>query len=723
VELGHILTYFSSEVAVTFLGNNSTVKVAEMSSNHQLQGKITGPRADMSDRRIAKTHELTRSTGPDGKLYTKVQEEDEAKYKVLDAEGIQIEERRASQLRRSIQIQSGGSKLAADGMAKSNMVGKASHHTKITMRQAEFAATSGAESKAIETVRKGDLGISISQADAKHAASPESKTRAGAKGTPRSPQSPASPKVRITTKTMTLSPQSKAYERNLEGIAAEMKADEMMMDTGFPAAPAHGDTVDLSMSMRMPPRASSEPNSARGPRAATNPNAASTALAPALRSRESKSQSQHHKVLSKAEAVHLHEEREKLVREEKEKYLKEQQERYHRASIHGREFAAMKRREETSHEKNEAKRAVKLALQQKQQEEEQEARERKRREHLSKEINPASAMSWREIQEAQEIARREAAERRKQELASMSKAPAGGGSGAADAEKRMRDAAKAAEYEAARSFTFKAEDPEKVAEKLAKQNAAWERKLEEERERVRQRMAERILTAAGKPAKSPVAAMEERAATAAVRRAARQAERDERSRAEAAKKAAVEKKKTEKLCNAPIPEEGRKLTKSATNRANMVRAQMEKEEEGKKKEERQKARKAKQEREMSRMLSHQIADSERDRREAMKGGYREISEAELEQNRANAKREYKLKLKENKEKLEKALAVRPSLLQRHEQAIATKQAAANALSKVAKAVSGGTLTRTKKESNASGYEDDYEFFTQEENVKLSVIAA
>lgn len=677
-----------------------------MSSNHQLQNKITGPRADISDRRIAKTHELTRSTGTDGILYTKVQEEDELKYRVLDAEGIQVEERRASDLRRSIQVQSGGSKLAADGMAKTNMVGQASHQSKINMRKAELDATSGAESKAIETVRKGDLGIS--QAQSKHANSPVGKAR-GAKSTPLSPQSPAAPKVRITTKTMTLSPQSKAYERNLEGIAAEMKHDESKEEAaaagfGFPAAPGPGDG-----DRALPPQASAESASARAPKPSADPNAASSTR------RESK-----HKVLSKREAVLLHEQIEREAAEEKEKYLKQQQERYHRASVYGKEFAAMKRREEACYEKNEAKKAAKLKEKEEKEKEARDLRERKRREHLSKEINPASAMSWREIQEAQEIARREGAEKRKQEMASMSKAPAGGGSGAADAEKKMRDAAKAAEYEAAHSFTFKAEDPEKVAEKLAKQNAAWERKLEEERERVRQRMAERLLTAAGKPAKSPVAAMEERAVNAALRRAARQGERDDRLKAEAAKKAAIEKKKTEKLFNAPIPEEGRKLTKSATNRANMVRAQLEKEKADNEKEEKEKARKAKQEREMSRMLSHQIADAERERRELMKGGYHELSEAELEQNRLDAKREYKRKLKENQARLDAALRDRPSLLQRHEQAIASKQAASSALNKVAKAVSGGTTSA--KKGDTTGYEDDFDFFTQEENVKLSVIA-
>ena len=720
-----------------------------MSNNHKLQANISGPRASSSDRRIAKTSELARSIGSDGKLYTKVQEEDQIKYRILDSEGLKVEERRASELKRSIQLTTGHGKNAADGLAKSNTVGSASQKIKLSARAAEFDHSSGAESKVIEKVHKGDFGIS--QADAKLADSKVSGNTYKASSGSLSPS-----KVKISTKTMTLSPQSKAYERNLEGIAAEMKASEIA-EAKLSSRSAEGfraTTQDGSKIVTTPKPSSSEPNSARNsdvkPKVA-NPNSKRvdqldfrtgelvhiwSSLAYAARSLEISPQTirdciqgrtesaagfkwreSKHKDLTKEEAVQLHELLQKKADVDKDDYLKKQQERFHRASLNGKEFTAMMRRAEACHEKNEAKLAAKRAAEEKKAREEQEERDRKRREHLTKEINPASALSWREIQEAQEIARREAAEKRKQELASMSKAPSGGAANTADADKRMRDAARIAEYEAAHSFKFKAEDPEKVAEKLAKQNAAWERRLEEERERVRQRLAERLLNAAGKPTKSPVAAMEARANSAAARRAARQSEREERERKEAAKKAAVEKKKLERLYNTKIPEEGRKLTKSAMNRAHMVRAQFEKEKADKEREEKQKAEAKAHEREMSRILARQIAETERERREAMKSGYHELSEAELEQNRIAAKKEFQRRLKENQQRLAEVLRDRPSLLQRHEQTLAAKQAANSALKKVAKAMGAD------KKVNTSGYSENFEFFTQEEAMKLTATAS
>ena len=662
-----------------------------------LQGQVTGPRESSADRRIAKTHESSRSTGSDGKHYQKVAMEDEDKYRVLDAEGLKIEERRTSDLKRSIQLNYGGSKKSVDGMARTNTVGTASHATKIrTLHHLDSA--SGAESKVIETIRNGDVGI----LDAK--GSPGSTRRdRGHKGSPTSsPQS----KVKISTKTMTLSPQSKAYEKNLSSIAAEMFSSEDDFGAKLHAPRSGGDEALPQSSSAAGLKSSGRGSlSALRPSSAPNPTRAS---------------SQHRSFLTKEEAVQLHLKREEEVRKEAEDFAEKERQRFHRASQHGREFTAMLRRAEMCHEKNQAKMAMKLAAQEKAAREEKEERERKNFEHLRKELNPASALSWREIQEASEIARREAVEKRKAEMAASSRAPAAASSSAADTEKQMRAAAKAAEFAAANTKSFKAADPEKVAEKLAKQNAAWERKLEEERERVRQRMAERLLNAAGKPAKSPTAAMEERAAAAAVRRAARQSAKDEKLKAEAKKKTDMERRKTEILFNTKVPEEGRKLTKSAENRARMVRAALEKEVADKKKEAADKAIKAKQEREISRMLQHQISDAERDRREQMKGGYRELSESELEMNRREAKREYQRQLKENKDRLEEVLLNRPSLLQRHERAIAAKSAASSALNKVARAVtSSSSSSNGKKGGVAASGEYDFDFFTDEENIKLT----
>jgi hypothetical protein len=686
-----------------------------MSSNHLLQGSITGPRANQSDKRIAKTQELTRSTGKDGKHYAYVPVEDHGKFRVLDEEGLRVEERRTSELKRSIQASSGGSKYAADGLAKSITVGSSSHAVKVSMQarhtQHHLDSASGAESKIVEAVRNGDVGILASDAKTSSRGSPSARSDRKDRDSGHK-SSPASPKVKITTKTMTLSPQSKAYEKNLSLISAEMKASEGM-DRSVAEA-KHTPRTGAAAATRV---STSEARNQHDDDAAAG-------AGPSLRPSSAPSPTRARSFLSKEEAVRLHLQKEEQARLEAEAFLEQERLRFHRASVHGKEFSAMLRRAEMCHEKNQAKLAAKQAAAEKAEREAKEERERKRRDHLSKELNPASAMSWREIQENQEIARREAVEKRKQEIAASSRAPAAASSSSADAEKKMRAAAKAAEYAAENSKSFKAVDPEKVAEKLAKQSAAWERKLEEEKERVRQRMVERSLSASGKPTKSPVAAMEDRAKSAAARREARQQARDAKLKAEADRLAEQERKKTEILFNTKIPEEGRKLTKSAEYRAKMVREALEKEIADKKREEEEAAKRAKQEREIARMLRHQINDSERDRREQMKGGYRELSEAELEMNRKEAKKEFKRKLRENQEKLNAALQNRPSLLQRHEQTIAAKTAASSALNKVARAVSapsgsGSGGSGDGKKGGGSG-EYDFDFFTEEENIKLAV---
>jgi hypothetical protein len=644
-----------------------------MSSNHILQGKIKGPRESTEDARVARMHSTVRSTGRDGKLYNKIDDRDAQKYKVLDDEALKIEERRTNDLKRSIQLTNAGSKLGKDGLAKTVTVGHASHNTKLAANNQKFPIAGGAESKVVETIRNGDVGV-VSGADAKHndAKSADAKSSA----------------VKISTNTHTLSPQSKAYDKNMSDIQGIMRSTE---DTAAQAKP-------------LPPRRNQGDQSAppAAPRSTITPRQCGSP------------DRKHAPILTKADAIRLHDEKIKRDQEERDNYAKEQAHRFHRASVNGKSFDAMFRRADKHHAKVQAKAEEKARLAAKVEREEREERDRKRREHLSKELNPAGDLSWREIQEAAEISRRETAEKRKQELAASCQAPAAAGSAHADQEREMRAAAKRAEYDAANSFTFKAEDPDKVAIKLAKQNAAWERTLEEEREKVRQRMAERLLNSAGKPTKSPLAGMERRAAEAAARRAARQAAKDEKLATEAAKKAEIERKKTEKLYNTKVPEEGRRLTKAAEYRANVVRAKFEAKAAAQKKEEDEKLAREKQEKEMSRMLSYQIKDWEKARRESMPG-YHELSEAELEQNRREARKNYKANMKRNQERLKEVLNERPSLLQRHEQAMASKTAATQALSKVAAAVKGN-------KSSGDYDNDDFDFFNEEEKVKLSVVS-
>ena len=654
-----------------------------------MQNKITGPRESSADARVARTHKTHRTTGRDGKLYNKVSDEDYEKYHVLDDESLKVEERKNSELKRAIQLTTGGSKNGRDGLAKTVTVGTASHKTKlhVATQQQKFPVAGGAESKTIETMHKGDFGVVTgADVDAKRQAKESTSTSSGSKQTPA--------EVKISTNTHTLSPQSKAYDKNIGDITAMMKSDEREN-----AAQAKGTfSGNNSASMPAPP--------SRGGQSAAPPSAPKVS--------KSGASSGKHTVISKADAIRLHEENIRTAAADRAEFERQQQERFHRAAVKGKNFDAMFARAEKHAAKTQAKVEYQATEAAKLEREAREARDRKRKEHLAKELNPPGELSWLEMQEQQEIARRESAEKRKQELASSSQAPAAAGSAHADQEKAMRAAAKRAEYENAHNFAFKADDPDKVAAKLARQSAAWERSLEAEREKVRQRMAERLLSSAGKPTKSPLAGMENRAAEAAARRATRQAQKDEKEATAAAKKAEIERKKKEKLFNTTTPEEGRRPTRSTALRATVVRSKFEDKARAEKKEEEEVAKKAKAEREMSHLLSHQINDWEKSRRVSMPG-YHELSEAELEQNRREARANYKANMKRNQDRLKEVLSERPSLLERHEQSMTSKSAASQALSKVAAAVQGN-----RKSKDNSYNDDDFDFFDDEEKIKLSV---
>tara|TARA_B110000090_G_scaffold200990_1_gene242567 strand:- start:585 stop:1034 length:450 start_codon:yes stop_codon:yes gene_type:complete len=116
-----------------------------------------------------------------------------------------------------------------------------------------------------------------------------------------------------------------------------------------------------------------------------------------------------------------------------------------------------------------------------------------------------------------------------------------------------------------------------------------------------------------------------RAEDSAARRTARLAAREEKEKTVAKKKSEREMKRKEKLFNTPVPEEGRRLTKSATNRAKLVQDDIAREAASAEEEARQKKIRDRKEREMSQILSHEIKERERVRREEF-GHFREISE-------------------------------------------------------------------------------------------------
>jgi hypothetical protein len=174
-----------------------------------------------------------------------------------------------------------------------------------------------------------------------------------------------------------------------------------------------------------------------------------------------------------------------------------------------------------------------------------------------------------------------------------------------------------------------------------------------------------------------------------------------------AKQKERERRHQERLFNQKIPDSGRRLTKSAANRAEIVRRALEEEEKVKGQEEKQKKMAAKKEREMGLMLKYLVDERERERKEKLPGEFRELSEAQLKDNVKQAKEAYRFRMAENKKRLQEVILNRPSLLERHEQSVAAKAAGTKALGAVAKAV-GGT---------------EFDLFNEDEALKLGVMGA
>jgi len=299
-------------------------------------------------------------------------------------------------------------------------------------------------------------------------------------------------------------------------------------------------------------------------------------------------------------------ERESAIKKHNDDWIAYLHQRTLRASANGKEFTKMMVRAQVAEDKNKQRMMKKKQKEDEAERAAAEERARKMREHLNKQLSKTGELSWAEI-EAQNNARREEnAEKRKAELALMSSAPAGAFRD--ETQKKLSRAAKQA-LEKEELFSFKAEDPSKIAARLAKQQEAWQKKLEAAKEKLIQDKVQKQLSETGKPLKSNVAAMEERAKNAEIKRAARLAEKQKAEDAKAKAKEDEEKAHMEKLFNAKLPESGRRMTKSTENRAKNVRDQIRKEQEAKEKANREMERKARKEREMAAQLKVRIKRS------------------------------------------------------------------------------------------------------------------
>ena len=611
---------------------------------------------------------------------------------MLDESGLADEAKEAAEIRRSLDLTSNNHKrTAADGMAKSIKVGTGTKAMQQQRRKMhELDDHSGAESKTIQTIR---TGRSPQKGDK---STPGDEAKGDSKGV-------APGKLKLVSKNQRVASDSKAYEKTMGSLSAELggsgerndfKAAAGSGDQGvYPGAGAAGRLAEAKEGRTQ--------NRSKSPRIRpTSANANVNANADADGTKEKAA-----RMLTKAEAVALHEEKRKKKMEEERSYAEAQARRFHRASVNGKSFDTMLRRAERAHEKNVAKAEAKRLAEAEAEKQAASEREERRKAHLNKPLNKVGEMSWAEMQEAQENQRKEAAERRKQEMAASSKAPSG--TFAKEADKKHRDAAKQAETDRAATFTFKAADPEKVTARLEKQHMTWLRTLEHAKERASEKSAQAALATVGKTGKDPAAAMEFRASQLAAKREQRLADKKARENALREKELEKKRKAQEKLFNEKTPESGRRLTKSAQIRAELVRKALEKEEKDKAIASRKQKQKEKSEREMSLILKSIVEERDRERKEKLPGEFREISPAQMQEHIKNAKNEFKNRLKENKKRLEEVLSNRPSLLERHEQDIAQRTAGTKALSKVATAVGDG----------------EFDFFNEDEAAKLGVMGA
>ena len=598
-------------------------------SNSYLQNQIKGPRQSKKDVRVAKTHRSHPER--DGNItYNLDAKEDQDKYQTLSEEGLIQEKMEFQDMKASLKS-GGGSRKSSDGMAKTVRVGTGNRQTQKDLRkwEAELAPHTGAEAKTHDLFKRGSPGR---KGGNRSSMSPDAKERGSISN------------IKITTKTPEgpPTPDSKAYKDNLTELGAKLGLD------------AKSDDNDND-------------NRAEAKASSYSPSKYRTHTVKRAMSAEPSTRSQHRKnpsMMSKADAVTLHEQRIQEAIANEQAYIQEQAERFARASHHGKEFRSMLERATECHERNIQKAAMKKAKEEEEARAQKEERERKKKAHLNKNLDPAGQLSWKEMEEAQEQARRESVEKRKTELLATSKAPAA-------ALKSKKDNTKV-DREMYPHYVFRAEDPEKVTAKLNRATEIWNAKLRAIKERAKEKEAEKLLATAGVSTReSPADAMNRRAENVAKRRTERLERQRIAQEKEKQKQFQKEKEKKEALLNMKIPEAGRRLTKSAQNRAMLVRQSFEQEKEEAAAEARAQKRREEKEKEMSRQLKSIITDRERERRE-MVPDYHELSDTELKSNTLAAAKHYRETLKKNQERIKEVISNRPSLLERHEQVGALK---------------------------------------------------
>lgn len=400
----------------------------------------------------------------------------------------------------------------------------------------------------------------------------------------------------------------------------------------------------------------------------------------------------------------LMDERDRLAKLEQEKYELELQEKKLRASRNSKDFTEMFQRQEL----------MKLKQQKRfedQQRKEHEEMIKMKKEKHKKQIEKMTLMheafrghmSWKELQDTEEAQRRERIEKRKNELLTQAALP------------------RSIEENMSKSLTkipppsyddaikpFKAEDPKKVIQKIERRHQEWQENMMQQKLKIKEQQETARLQSGGSGSLGSTTKtnMEIRFEEYQKKREDRSKRQQEKDEMEKRKKEAEEKRKREKLLNMKFPEASKKTTKKAEVQAQLVREKQLKEEEEAKKMRDKMRKKDLAMKETSAALSVVIKEEEQ-RLKSNNPNYLELSKSEriAEEKSKQAREEYRQKLRENKLRLKESLKSRPSLIERHEKGIATRDAATSALRKVANAVMsvGG-----REEGKDDDDDDDYD---------------
>jgi hypothetical protein len=190
-------------------------------------------------------------------------------------------------------------------------------------------------------------------------------------------------------------------------------------------------------------------------------------------------------------------------------------------------------------------------------------------------------------------------------------------------------------------------------------------------------------------------------------------EEEKKAREEEEKKKEEERRQREKVLMSKIPDSSLKTTKKAELQRAIVQKKFEEEEIQRKMELSKQKKKELALKEAGAALSVIVKEEEM-RLKSGNPSYLELSKTEqlAEEKAKQAREEYREKLRENKRRIQESLKNRPSLIERHEKNIATRDASSAALKKIANVavaskVSGGSEEGKDGSGDYSDDDDDW----------------